>query len=595
MILILGGTTEGRKTVKVMDEAGSVFYYSTKENLQKMDCLHGIRLHGGMDKKTMTDFCRKKNIRMLVDAAHPFATELHKTVADVADLLDIPTVRYERTYSIHDEHITWCEDYKEAILKLENAKITNLLALTGVQTIDKLRAYWTKHPCIFRVLQRNESIEKAKEQGFPVDNLVFYHPNEENSLFSRLHPDAILTKESGDSGGFSAKVDAARKFGIQVFAIKRPALTKNFIVVTGDYGLRKQIERFVPDFFQLRSGYTTGSCATAASRAALLALLTKEKQSIVSFALPNGEIMTLPVLQCKIGKKSASAGVVKDAGDDPDVTHGKMIISKVTFCTQPGIRFLQGKGVGHVTLPGLGLDIGEPAINRTPRQMIIKELSALYQGGLNVTISVPGGEEIAKKTFNSKLGIEGGISIIGTSGIVNPFSAKAFIDAIRKEIEVCVAIGSPRLVINSGAKSERFVKNIYPGLPPQAFVHYGNFIGETLKIAHDLHVHSVTMGIMIGKAVKLAEGYLDTHSKIMTMNKSFLCQIADEAKCTDGAKKIINDINLARELWTLLPPEDSCLFFHTLLQHCRKHCAPLLPDGELTILLISEEGKTLQL
>ena len=362
------------------------------------------------------------------------------------------------------------------------------------------------------------------------------------------------------------------------------------MIVTGEYGLRKQIEKNIPAFYPLRSGYTTGACATAAAKAALTALILGEEQKMISFRLPDDEEMTLPVSHTEIEKNSATCTVVKDAGDDPDVTHGASIVVTVSFSNHPDIRFLQGEGVGRVTLPGLGLEIGEPAINRIPRQMIMKELSALYDKGLDITISVPGGKELAQRTFNPTLGIVDGISIIGTSGIVRPFSSEAFVEAIRREVEVCVAVGSSRLIINSGAKSERFVKKEYPGLPAQAFVHYGNFIGETLKIAAKLKVPLVTLGIMIGKAVKLAEGNLDTHSKKVVMNKEFLKQVAMEAGCSPDVESMIERLTLARELWTLLSEEDCGKFFPCLLEHCFAHCVPLLPEGKLTILLIDEEG-----
>lgn len=591
MILILGGTTEGRIAVKVTDEAGQNYFYSTKGERQEVVCKNGTRISGGMNAAEMIAFCRENRIRLLVDAAHPFATELHRTVAQTASSLELPVVRFERRYLPRTPDIYWCDGYEDAIRQLEKAGITRLLALTGVQTIGKLRAYWEKQDCWFRILQREESVVAAQKQGFDSNKLVYYKENESvEALLVQIRPQAILTKESGYSGGFPEKVEAARKQGIPVFAIKRTPLPENFRIVTGEHGLRKQIEKAVPGFYPLRSGYTTGACATAASKAALLALLLGEEQKTVSFTLPDGEEMTLPVEQTEIGKDSATASVLKDAGDDPDVTNGCRIVATVAFCASPDIRFLQGEGVGKVTLPGLGLEIGGPAINRTPRQMITDELSALYAGGLDVTLSVPGGRELALRTFNPKLGIIEGISIIGTSGIVRPFSSDAFVDAIRREIEVCVAIGSPRLVINSGAKSERFVKSIYPDLPPQAFVHYGNFIGETLKIAAGLKISSVTLGLMIGKAVKLAEGHLDTHSKKVVMNKTFLKTIAAEAGCSPQAQTCIEQITLARELWTGLTDSDAGKFFPCLLEHCRQHCCPLLPNGCLTLLLMDEEG-----
>lgn len=590
MILILGGTTEGRLAVKVADEAGSSYYYSTRGSLQQIVCKHGTHVTGGMDFSSMTDFCRRHFIRLLIDAAHPFAVKLHQTVAQVAEALHLPVVRLERNYPERTSDMVWCTDYSDAIRKMKQAGITRLLALTGVQTIGKLRDYWQENTCWFRILHREESQEMVRLQGFDEQNIVYYEEESEEDLLNCLQPQAILTKESGDSGGFLQKVEAARASHVPVYVVCRPSLPEGFIIVTGEHGLRKQIEKYVPGFFPLRSGYTTGACATAASKAALLALLGYKVPSAVSIRFPNGEELPLPIVEVYHDDSSATATVVKDAGDDPDVTNGQRIVATVRFSSQPGIHFLQGEGVGVVTLPGLGLEIGEPAINRVPRQMMIQELTAIYQGGLDVTISVPGGRELARRTFNPKLGIVDGISIIGTSGIVRPFSSEAFVDAIRREVEVCRAVGCSRLVINSGAKSERFLKARYPELPPQAFVHFGNFIGETLRIADEFEMKKVTLGIMVGKAVKLAEGHLDTHSKKVVMNKDFLKQVASEAECSSDVLAVIDRMTLARELWTEISLDDVRRFFTKLLVHCYTHCLPLVPHGELEILLVDEEG-----
>ena len=590
MILILGGTTEGRLAVKVADEAGSPYYYSTRGIQQEIACRNGIHLTGGMDVEAMTSFCIHHQIRLLVDAAHPFAVGLHQTVHETAIRLNLPVVRVERSYPERATDIVWCEDYEDAVRQLEKDRIHSLLSLTGVQTIGKLRGYWAKHPCWFRILKRDESLALARSQGFDEQRIVYYQAEDEESLLKRLTPQAILTKESGDTGGFQQKIDAARMLGIPVYVVKRPSLPDSFMNVTGEYGLRKQIEKWVPGFYPLRSGYTTGACATAASKAALLGLLRRDIPSLIPIRFPNGETLSLPVADVQWGEESVSAIVVKDAGDDPDVTHGHRIVSTIRFSSHPGIHFLQGEGVGKVTLPGLGLEIGEPAINKVPRQMMEQELSALYQGGLDVTISVPDGRELAKRTFNPKLGIVDGISIIGTSGIVRPFSSEAFVEAIRREIEVAQALGCTHLVINSGAKSERYLKIEFPDLLPQAFVHFGNFIGETLRIADELHIPEVTMGIMIGKAVKLAEGFLDTHSKKVVMNKAFLKQLAIKSGCSQEALALIENLTLARELWEHLSEADASLFFTELLDNCYAHCRPLMSDGKLTILLIDEEG-----
>lgn len=590
MILILGGTTEGRLAVKVADEAGSPYYHSTRGIQQEIACRNGIHLTGGMDVEAMTSFCIHHQIRLLVDAAHPFAVGLHQTVYETAIRLNLPVVRVERSYPERATDIVWCEDYEDVVRQLEKDRIHSLLSLTGVQTIGKLRGYWAKHPCWFRILKRDESLALARSQGFDEQRIVYYQAEDEESLLKRLTPQAILTKESGETGGFQQKIDAARMLGIPVYVVKRPSLPDSFMNVTGEYGLRKQIEKWVPGFYPLRSGYTTGACATAASKAALLGLLGRDIPSLIPIRFPNGETLSLPVVDVQLGEESVSAIVVKDAGDDPDVTHGHRIVSTIRFSSHPGIHFLQGEGVGKVTLPGLGLEIGEPAINKVPRQMMEQELSALYQGGLDVTISVPDGRELAKRTFNPKLGIVDGISIIGTSGIVRPFSSEAFVEAIRREIEVAQALGCTHLVINSGAKSERYLKIEFPDLLPQAFVHFGNFIGETLRIADELHIPEVTMGIMIGKAVKLAEGFLDTHSKKVVMNKAFLKQLAIKSGCSQEALALIENLTLARELWEHLSEADASLFFTELLDNCYAHCRPLMSDGKLTILLIDEEG-----
>lgn len=619
MILILGGTTEGRAAVRVADEAATTYYYSTKGTTQSIECAHGIRLTGAMNAEEMECFCRDHAIKLLIDAAHPFAQILHLTIEQVSKCLQIPVIRYERRYPPRDEDLIWCDSYTDAILQMENKGIRRLLALSGVNTLASLRPYWQSHSTWFRILDQEESLSLAEKQGFPRERLVFYQEGEDElKLLEQLHPDAILTKESGFSGYFTDKVNAARQFGIPVFVVKRPALPETFYRVYGEDGLRKQIERLLPEFFPLKSGYTTGACATAAAKAALIALLSGEAQTESQITLPSGEMITLPVAHTEWAGNSASCTVIKESGDDPDVTNHCQI--RVTVLLSPNtsdcatrmaqaehlqevdnhdvgkVIFLAGEGVGTVTLPGLGLEVGGPAINATPRKMIRRELIPLLPSPDSVaivTVSVPGGEELAKRTFNPKLGIVGGISIIGTSGVVRPFSSDAFIASIRKEASVAKAIGCETLVINSGAKSERYLRNLYASLPPQSFVHYGNFIGETLKIAADLGFEQVVLGIMIGKAVKLAEGFLDTHSKKVVMNKGFLQDLAKEAKCGEATIDGISRITLARELWELLPEKEQNRFFPLLLQKCKSYCAPILPNGELTLLLITEEGKVL--
>ena len=618
MVLVFGGTTEGRRAVEVLEEAGTPFYYSTRGREQAVSLVNGRRMAGAMDVEAIEGFCREHNIRLVVDAAHPFAEQLHHNLWQAAQQTGIPLVRYERIYPPHTDDITWCRDYEEAVSKMQQQGIGRLLALTGVQTIGRLRRFWQQDECWMRILDREQSREIARREGFPEDHLVYYSDEDDQTrqLIEHIRPQAILTKESGLSGGFCEKVEAAKAAGVKVFVVERPYInppTSNFQylkIVNGPHGLRRMVERFVPDFFPLKTGLTTGTCATAAA----IAAVTGEKT--VSVLLPNGEDIEVEVSQVEKGR----ATVVKQAGDDPDITDGLEICVTVEPGGDGGIAIRGGEGVGRVTLPGLGLPIGAAAINEVPQQMIRENLLRLNIprspenisrtpapshprtpeniSPLLVTISVPKGREIARQTFNPRIGVVDGISIIGTSGIVRPLSSEAWISSIRKEM----AVGwqtqqhqsdgqqEPMIVINSGARSERFLRQLFPLLPEQAFVHYGNFIGETLQIAHELGVMRVVMGVMIGKAVKLAEGHANTHSHEVTMNRTFLLELATEAGIDDKTRERMASLNMARELWNLVPPEAMSRLAHIIAGRCHRHCAPLLPNGQLQVLLISEQG-----
>ncbi|MBR1388413.1 MAG: cobalamin biosynthesis protein CbiD [Prevotella sp.] len=569
MILVFGGTTEGRKAVEVLEESGHAYYYSTKTGEQEVTLHHGERIDGAMDGAAMRAFCREQDIRLIVDAAHPFASQLHQTIAEVADELAIPAIRYERIFPERDADLTWLDDYSQI-----PHDIHTLLATTGVQSIHKLKPLEKQGiHVIYRILPRESSIALAKQQGATDDQLCFF---EAGSTID-VEADAILLKESGLSGGFQEKVDAAKARGMRILVLKRPETPAIFRCVNGPYGLRRMVEKLLPEFYPLKSGLTTGTCATAAAVAAAIRWLRNETPAEVPVILPNGETIHVPVTY---GEDYAS--VFKEAGDDPDVTNGLEIRAKVE--PSDSFKICGGEGVGTFTLPGFDFPPGSPAINKAPREMIRRNLP---HPNVTVTISVPKGAEIAKRTFNPRLGIEGGISIIGVSGIVKPFSEEAFIESIRKCMTVAKASGSDLVVINSGAKSERFVKALYPDLPRQAFVEYGNYIGETLKIAHELDIRHVTLGVMLGKAVKLAAGHLDTHSRKATMDKAFIQQMLEES----GISIDISDITLARELWEKIPSDRLSSFAHTIISHCAEHCVPLLPNGHLTILLIDDEGK----
>lgn len=627
MMLIFGGTTEGRLAVEVCEQAGKPYYYSTKSGMQQVTMLHGKRLVGAMDAGQMREFCQEHAVRQIVDAAHPFAENLHHTIATIG----LPVIRLQRSFDEELEGIEYCDSFADAVTKLNADPPRLLLALSGANTISKLRAYWKQHPTVFRILDREESRDLAQREGLSADQLIYYKKDicttkelpsidEEKDMMQTVGCDAIITKESGESGGFSAKVQAAMQLGLRVIVVRHPQLPTEWVYVTGRHGLRRAIEHLLPDFFPLRTGFTTGACATAATKAALIKVLTGEDVEEVAFALPDGEVMSIPVeaveminaddVVASVGC-SAKATVIKDFSDDPDVTKGCRITAEVELTDTDEIEFLQGEGVGTVTLPGLGIPVGGPAINATPRQMMTNEIRQLTDRGVAVTISVEGGEELAKRTFNPKVGVVGGISIIGTSGIVSPLSNEAFIQSICRELEVAKAIGCKEIAIASGKKGEEYLIHNSQSIIhnsqciihnsqsiihnsqctnelPFRCIHYGNFVGETLKAAHRLGFEKVTIGIMLGKAVKLAEGHLDTHSHKVVMNKSFLKAVA-QSVCheseLESALAAIDHITLARQLWKLMPTA----FFEEIRRLCLTHCRTVFPDGELEIHLICDE------
>lgn len=272
---------------------------------------------------------------------------------------------------------------------------------------------------------------------------------------------------------------------------------------------------------KLRCGYTTGSCATAAAKAAAQMLLSGKKTDKVSIVTPKQIDLDLEVSCAKIGMGYAECAIAKDSGDDPDITNGLLIFARVEFSKsglhgENDIVITGGKGVGKVTKPGLDQPVGEYAINSVPRNMIKKELEDIckennYAGGLRVVISVPEGEKIAGKTYNPKMGIEGGISIIGTSGIVEPMSSVALVDTIRLEIKMRKASGYKNLLLSLGNYSENFLSENMPVALDKS-VKCSNFIGEAIEMALEYEFESVLIVGHTGKLVKLGAGIMNTHS-----------------------------------------------------------------------------------
>lgn len=266
----------------------------------------------------------------------------------------------------------------------------------------------------------------------------------------------------------------------------------------------------------MKYGFTTGSCAAAASGAAAYMLLTGKTKTDITVETPSGRIFKAAILDIKRSENSVSCAVRKTAGDDPDITDGALIYSEVSI-RESGFSIDGGKGVGRVTRPGLDQPVGAAAINHVPREMIEKKVSEVcsftgYSGGLKIIISVPEGERLAEKTFNPKLGIAGGISILGTSGIVEPMSERAFIETIRLELKQKRAEGERRAVISPGNYGREFMKKSY-GFDLDRSVKCGNFIGLTVDMAKEEGFAELLLVGHIGKLIKVAGGIMNTHSR----------------------------------------------------------------------------------
>lgn len=312
----------------------------------------------------------------------------------------------------------------------------------------------------------------------------------------------------------------------------------------------------------LRPGWTTGACATAATTAAYTALLTGEFPDPVTIALPKGQTPSFALAVEVLGDGHATAGIVKDAGDDPDVTHGALV--RVTVRRLPpgaGVVFKAGPGVGTVTRPGLPLPVGEPAVNPVPRRLMrehVAGVTARYGAGsgtgtgtgtggdvggdVELTISVDHGEEIARSTWNPRLGILGGLSILGTTGVVVPYSCSAWIDSIRRGVDVARAAGRTHLAGCTGSTSERTVVAEY-GLPEDALLDMGDFAGAVLKYVRRHPVERLTICGGFAKLSKLAAGHLDLHSARSQVDKNFLAGLARHGGADEALAAEVADAN----------------------------------------------------
>jgi cobalt-precorrin-5B (C1)-methyltransferase len=350
----------------------------------------------------------------------------------------------------------------------------------------------------------------------------------------------------------------------------------------------------------LRTGYTTGTSASAATKAALLALILSQTHNAIEVTLPKGKIAKLKIAWIKYSQndQSVTSAVIKDGGDDPDVTHGAEICSTVTFTNEKGqIEIDGGLGVGRVTRPGLGLEIGHAAINPVPKQMIEQVVldiakSILGDKGIKVIISVPKGIELAKKTDNPRLGIVGGISILGTTGIVFPYSTASFAASIRQGLDVAISLGTTVVVLTTGGRSEDYIKNIYKSLPEYAFVQMGDFSGYTIKQCSNRNLKKIIIAGFIGKLTKMAMGIKQTHVRGSHISMDYLANLA--SMCVNS-ESIINDIkkaNTARHVSEIIIQNNIQNFFDLI---CKQVYIEMYNHSnksmEIEVVMFSFEGK----
>jgi cobalt-precorrin-5B (C1)-methyltransferase len=350
---------------------------------------------------------------------------------------------------------------------------------------------------------------------------------------------------------------------------------------------------------KLRTGFTTGTASAASSKAAILAIINQKMIESVDVTLPKGDSIPIKIHSCEFDKSKAKCSVIKDGGDDPDVTHGAEIIVELSLT--PNVSQIEidgGEGIGIVTKPGLGLELNKPAINPTPKKMIIENLNevakdVLKKNGIRIVISVPKGKELALKTDNPRLGILGGISILGTSGIVIPYSTASFAAAIRQSLDVSMAMGNDTVVLATGGRSEEFAKKIVE-LPEHSFVQMGDFAGYTIQQCAKKKINKAYVVGFIGKLAKMAAGVKQTHVKGSKVDMKLLAEIAQSCNADSKTVEQIRKANTARHVQEIVVENKVDGFFDKVCslvyKHMRAHSDQKVP---IDVILFDFDGKVL--
>jgi len=349
-----------------------------------------------------------------------------------------------------------------------------------------------------------------------------------------------------------------------------------------------------------REGFTTGACAAAAAKAATRVLVRGQLFEAIESTLPNGQRHTFVLERCELADEVALCSILKDGGDDPDCTHGAEIVAEVRFARENEIVLEGGEGVATVTKPGLGLDVGAPAINPVPRrnitEMVREELVQAPALGARVTISVPGGEELAKQTINARLGLLGGISILGTSGIVKPYSTAAYKASVVQAIDVARRRQIETLVLTTGGKSEAYAMRLYPDLPEEAFIQVGDFVGVGVRHCARRGAGRAVIVGMIGKLSKMADGKAMTHAAGSEVNMELLARIAADLAAAPEVVAQIQSANTARHVLELATRAGltglSDAICARVVTHLERHAASVAPLAVHAI-LVDFDGRVL--
>jgi len=350
---------------------------------------------------------------------------------------------------------------------------------------------------------------------------------------------------------------------------------------------------------KLRTGFTTGSCATASSKAGVLAIINQKRIEQTNIILPKRSRLDIQINSCEFTENSAICSVIKDGGDDPDVTHGAKIFVNIELTNNVGeIEIDGGEGVGRVTKPGLGLEIGSAAINPTPKKMILENImevgrKLLEKNGIKIKVSVPKGKELGPKTDNPRIGIMGGISILGTSGIVIPYSTASFAAAIRQQISVVNTMNDDSVVLTTGGRSEDFAREIIE-LPDHSFIQMGDFSGYTIKQCAKQGLKKAYVAGFIGKLAKMAAGVKQTHVKGGKVDMKFLSELAKRCNAKSETISKILGANTARNVQEIIMEDKVDGFFDEVTKEAcnqmRQHSEERIP---VEVILFDFDGKVL--